>query len=93
MVDLPGGLVRRVARNNSRELIFLRLILLNAVFDKTDDQRQASAGGEPGEGLQNDIIGGVDLIQAAAGGDHGDGKLLQESAAQRAADRTDEGVT
>src|ERR1700723_1528205 len=68
-------------------------MLFNAVFDKTHDQHQASARREPGEALQDGIVGGVDLIQAAAGRYHGHRKLLQEVTAQRTPDETSEGVT
>jgi len=68
-------------------------VLLDAVLDKTHDQHQAAAGREPGEALQDGIVGGADLIQAAARRHHGHRKFLQEVAAQGAGDRADDGVT
>ena len=62
-------------------------MLLDAVFDKTHDQHQASARRESGETLQDGIVGGVDLVQAAARRHHGHRQPLQEVAAQGAGDR------
>jgi hypothetical protein len=67
--------------------------MIDAVFDKTHDQHQASARCYSGEALQHRIVDGSNLIQAAAAGDQGDGERLQEIAAQGAADCADEGVT
>ena len=66
--------------------------MINAVLDKTDDQRQASARRYAGEALQNCIVDGPDHIQAAATRDQRDGKRLQEIAAEGAADGADQSV-
>lgn len=66
--------------------------MIDAVFNKTHDQHQASARRYSGEALQHRIVDGSNLIQAAAAGDQSDGERLQEIAAQRAPDGADEGV-
>jgi hypothetical protein len=66
--------------------------MINAVFNKTHDQRQASARRYAGEALQNCVVDGPDHIQAAATRDQRDGKRLQEVAAEGAADGADESV-
>jgi hypothetical protein len=60
--------------------------MINAVFDETHDQHQASARRYSGETLQHRVVDGGNLIQAAAAGDQSDGERLQEIAAQGAAD-------
>lgn len=67
--------------------------MINAVLDKTYDQRQASARRDAGEALQHRIVDRANLIQAAAARDQSDGERLQEVAAQRTADGADQGVT
>jgi hypothetical protein len=67
--------------------------MINAVLDKTYHQHQASARRYACEALENRIVDGANLIQAAAARDQSDGKRLQEIAAQPAANGTDEGVT
>jgi hypothetical protein len=67
--------------------------MINAVFDETHDQHEASASGYSGKTLQDRIVGSANLIQAAAAGHHDYGKRLQEIPAQGAPDRADEGVT
>jgi hypothetical protein len=67
--------------------------MINAVLDKTYHQHQASARRYAGEALQDRIVDGANLIEAAAARDEGDGERLQKIAAEGAADSADEGVT
>lgn len=67
--------------------------MISAVLDETYDQHQASARRYAGEALQNRIVDGANLVQAAATRDQRDGKRLQEVAAEGTADGADQGVT
>lgn len=75
------------------DLVVLGSAVIDAVLDKTYHQHQASARRYAGEALQDRIVDGANLIQAATGSDQGDRERLQEIAAEGAPDCTGEGMT
>jgi hypothetical protein len=52
--------------------------MINAVFDETHDQHEASASGYSGKTLQDRIVGSGNLIQAAAAGHQGYGSVCRK---------------
>lgn len=67
--------------------------MIHAVLDKTYRQHQASARRYAGEALQNRIVDGANLAEAAVRRDQVDRERLQEITAEGAADGAGEGMT